>query len=91
MNNETYDGVKEKPKKKDTLKLLELVMFGNRNIGEVDQAYNELKQRIKTIEKLVKLYSYLNENTNDYDLNCDEVAEIEQLIQTLEKELGEMK
>ena len=47
----------------------------------------ETKNRLEKIEKLLKLYQYLNENTNDYDLNPDEVDEIHNKIYELEEEL----
>ena len=48
----------------------------------------ETKTRLEKVEKLLKLYQYLNENTNDYDLNCDEVDEIHNKIYELEQELS---
>ena len=47
----------------------------------------ETKNRLEKIEKLLKLYQYLNENTNDYDLNLDEVNEIHDKIFELEEKL----
>jgi hypothetical protein len=38
-------------------------------------------------DKLLALYQYLNENTNDYDLHPDEVDEINNKIYELEEEL----
>ena len=87
MNNQTYEGVKENIKKKNALELLQVVMYGNRNTGEVDQAYEELKHQIKNMNELIKHYSYLNENTNDYDFNPDEVDEIHNKIYEIEEEL----
>ena len=87
MNGQTYDGVKEQLSKKTTLELLQVVMYGNRNTGDVDQAYEEIKTILKAQNELLKLYQYLNENTNDYDLNPDEVDEIHNKIYELEEEL----
>ena len=47
----------------------------------------ETKNRLEKNEKLLKLYQYLNENTNDYDLNPDEVDEIHNKIYELEEEM----
>ena len=44
-------------------------------------------KRAKKVEKLLGLYQYLNENTNDYDLNPDEVDEIHNKIYELEEEM----
>ena len=44
----------------------------------------ETKNRLEKNEKLLKLYQYLNENTNDYDLNPDEVDEIHNKIYEIE-------
>lgn len=87
MNNQTYDGNKEKSNKKEPLDLLELVMYGNRNNGEIDQAYAELKHQIKNMNELIKHYSYLNKNTIDYVLNFDEVDKILNKIYEIEEEL----
>ena len=45
------------------------------------------EERAKKEHKLVELYQYLNENTNDYDLNPDEVDEIHNKIYEIEEEL----
>ncbi len=56
-------------------------------------ATNHFPKTIKAIERakkeheLLGLYQYLNENTNDYDLNPDEVDEIHNKIYELEEEL----
>ena len=84
---ETYEGTRIPRTVESPLELLELVMYGNRNAGEVDQAYEELKHQIKNMNELIKHYSYLNENTNDYDLNPDEVDEIHNKIYEIEEEL----
>ena len=47
----------------------------------------ETKNRLEKNEILLKLYQYLNENTNDYDLNPDEVDEIHNKIYEIEEEL----
>jgi hypothetical protein len=44
-------------------------------------------KRLAKVEDLLGLYQYLNENTNDYDLNPDEVDEIHNKIYELEEEL----
>jgi len=45
----------DKPKTPRTvespLELLELVMYGNREIGEVDQAYEDLKSYLKEVKE----------------------------------------
>ena len=87
MSKETYAGIKQEVDKISPLELLQKVMYGNRNTGEVDQAYEELKHQIKNMNELIKHYSYLNENTNDYDLNPDEVDEIHNKIYEIEEEL----
>ncbi len=87
MSKETYAGIKQEVDKISPLELLQKVMYGNRINGEVDQAYEELKHQIKNMNELIKHYSYLNENTNDYDLNPDEVDEIHNKIYEIEEEL----
>ena len=44
-------------------------------------------EKLEKQEKLLELYRYLNENTNDYDLNLDEVDDIHNQIYEIEKEL----
>ena len=48
----------------------------------------ETKTRLEKVEKLLKLYQYLNENTNDYDLNDETIDEIWNQIYELEEELS---
>ena len=50
MSKETYTHIKREKENKSLLELLEIVMYGNehkRAIGEVDQAYEDLKQALK--------------------------------------------
>lgn len=42
-------------------------------------------------EKLLELYRYLNENTNDYDLHYEKVDEIDNKIEELEKQIKELE
>lgn len=51
----------------------------------LDNIRLKLKQAQKQ-EKLLELYRYLNENTNDYDLNYDVVDDIHNKIKELENE-----
>ena len=49
MSKETYTHIKREKENKSSLELLEIVMYGNehqRAIGEVDQAYEDLKQAL---------------------------------------------
>lgn len=51
---ETYEGTRTPRVVESPLKLLELVMYGNehqRAIGEVDQAYEDLKSYLKEVKE----------------------------------------
>lgn len=49
-------------------------------INRLDELYLYLEKQ----EKLLELYRYLNENTNDYDLDLKTVEEIHNKIKELE-------
>lgn len=55
-----------------------------------DTVVKALKQAQKQ-EKLLELYRYLNENTNDYDLNYTVVDEIDNKISEIEKQIKELE
>jgi len=48
ISNETYSGVKKERKVKDPLDLLHDVMYGNEYDGTASQAYEDLKNYLKT-------------------------------------------
>ena len=93
----TFEGTKTETVKRTPLELLQAVMYATEKdklIGEKDQAYEELKCELKTLEKELELYKqlhqkyqYLSENTNDYDLNIDAVDIIHNEIYELEQAL----
>ena len=56
----------------------------------LDNIRLKLKQAQKQ-EKLLELYRYLNENTNDYDLHFELVDEIDNKIEELEKQIKELE
>ena len=67
------------------------------NIHELDlQTVKLLKQleatekELEIYKKLHQKYQYLNENTNDYDLNVDEVTTIHDDIYELEEKLSKV-
>ena len=89
---ETYQGDKPKKVIYTQMELLKLVMYGNRNTGEVDQAYEELKQAIiesqKDLAKLeelkrdVKRFMELN---NALEMNVIEGNQYDELRVKLSK------
>ena len=92
----TYEGIKTKLVKRTPLELLQFVMYATdheKNIGEKDQEYEELKRELKKLaiyKQLHEKYQYLSENTNDYDLNMDEVDIIHNEIYELEQKLSKV-
>ena len=69
MSKETYTHIKREKENKSLLELLEIVMYGNehkRAIGEVDQAYEDLKQVLKppSEQELCEALSEFLQGTN---------------------------
>ena len=50
-------------------------------------SYEATEKELEIYKKLHQKYQYLNENTNDYDLNVDEVTTIHDEIYELEEKL----
>ena len=48
---ETYEGTRIPRTVESPLELLELVMYGNRESGEVDQAYEDLKRYLNEVKE----------------------------------------
>lgn len=70
-----------------TTDLKDLEIIHSYDVSKIEKA---LKQAQKQ-EKLLKLYRYLNENTNDYDLHFELVDEIDNKIEELEKQIKEIE
>ena len=91
MSKETYTHIKREKENKSLLELLDIVMYGNehkRAIGEVNQAYEDLKQALKppTAEEVCKALSeYLGET-----LWFDEDKNIRVSTQWVVKRLGDI-
>ena len=60
-------------------------------IDQQQKRIGELESKLIKQDKLLELYRYLNENTNDYDLNIDEVDEIHDQIYEIEEKLNGTK
>ena len=56
-------------------------------LDNIEYNLNKLCELVEKQEKLLELYRYLNENTNDYDLHPDEVDAIDKKIEELENEI----
>lgn len=70
----------------------DLLFIGSLELGEGHNveslsAFHRIKDYIANQKNLLESYQFLNENTNDYDLNPDEVDEIHNKIYELEAEL----
>lgn len=98
---EKQDIIMIEKEKRLSLDLLYDVMYGNRNIGEVDQAYEELKKAINTQSKrLAKVEELLGLYREHHKLvpfktglgdKSKRVCDISIEIKQKEKELEELK
>lgn len=60
---------------------------GQTGFGQWPHLVKKALERGKKLEELVKLYRYLNENTNDYDLDEQQIDDLQKQIEELEREI----
>ena len=58
------------------------------DIQELESLYNKLFKKYARQNKQLILYEYLNENTNDYDLDYEEIQRVLKEIEDIKKEIG---